>query len=186
MLVHGLGARRALWKRVAPELAREFTVFSFDLRGTGESERPAGPYSLDDFVSDLRGVIEECELERPALVGHSFGGSIVLRYAAEHPGDVSSVVSIAGPVRLPDQARQGMRDRADTVETRGMVSIFAPSGTFVRKVQYGPFAPSALQMPFVSALGRFDNGATLLGPRFCLRHGGNGSGHRLGRNQRRG
>ena len=135
MLVHGLGATRALWKHVAPALAQEYEVVSFDLRGTGESDRPAGPYSLDDFVSDLRGVIEELELERPALVGHSFGGSIVLGYAAEHPGEVAGIVSIGGPVRLPDQARQGMRDRADTVEAQGM-------GTVAETVATNALAPS--------------------------------------------
>jgi hypothetical protein len=48
------------------------------------------------------------------------------------------------------------------VETRDVASIFAPSGTFVRKVQFGPFAPGALQTPFVSALGRFDDGTAVV------------------------
>lgn len=48
------------------------------------------------------------------------------------------------------------------VETRDMASIFAPSGTFVRSVRFGPFAAGALQTPFVSALGRFDNGTTVV------------------------
>jgi 3-oxoadipate enol-lactonase len=123
VLVHGLGGTRAIWKHVAPALEPEFTVVSYDLRGTGESERPPGPYSLDDFVGDLRRLAAELDLEQPALVGHSFGGSIALRYAAEHPGDVSSVVSVGGPVALPEQGRQGMRDRADTVEADGMRAV---------------------------------------------------------------
>jgi hypothetical protein len=48
------------------------------------------------------------------------------------------------------------------VETRDMASIFAPSGAFVRSVRFGPFAPGALQTPFVSALGRFDNGTAVV------------------------
>lgn len=48
------------------------------------------------------------------------------------------------------------------VETRDIASIFAPSGTFVRNVQFGPFSPGALQTPFVSALGRFDNGTAVV------------------------
>jgi hypothetical protein len=43
-----------------------------------------------------------------------------------------------------------------------MTSIFAPSGAFVRSVRFGPFAPRALQIPFVSALGRFDNGTAVV------------------------
>ena len=83
---------------MADELGDEFTVVTYDLRGTGGSERAAGPYSLDDFVGDLRALAEDLELARPALVGHSFGGSIALAYAARYPADVSAVVSVGGPV----------------------------------------------------------------------------------------
>ena len=48
------------------------------------------------------------------------------------------------------------------VETLETASIFAPSGTFVRRVRFGPFAPGALQTPFVSVLGRFDNGTAVV------------------------
>lgn len=124
MLVHGLGGTSAgIWGRVADELEGEFTVVTYDLRGTGGSERAAGPYSLDDFVGDLRALAEELELARPALVGHSFGGSVALAYAARYPGDVSAVVSVGGPVVLPEQGQQAMRDRAEKVESEGMASI---------------------------------------------------------------
>jgi 3-oxoadipate enol-lactonase len=124
VLVHGLGGTSAgIWGRVAGELEDEFTVVTYDLRGTGGSERIAGPYSLDDFVGDLRALVEELELSRPALVGHSFGGSIALAYAARHPEAVSAVVSAGGPVVLPEQGRQGMRERAEKVEQAGMASI---------------------------------------------------------------
>jgi 3-oxoadipate enol-lactonase len=124
VLTHGLGGTSdGIWGRVAGELEDEFTVVTYDLRGTGGSERVAGPYSLDDFVGDLRALIEELDLASPALVGHSFGGSIGLAYAARHPDEVSAVVSVGGPVVLPEQGQQGMRDRAEKVENEGMASV---------------------------------------------------------------
>jgi len=124
VLVHGLGGTSAgIWGSVAGELERDFTVVTYDLRGTGASGRPPGPYSLDDFVSDLRALVEALELERPALVGHSFGGSIALAYAARYPDGVAAIVSAGGPIVLPEQGRQGMRDRAEKVESEGMASI---------------------------------------------------------------
>lgn len=124
MLVHGLGGTSAgIWGRVAGELGDEFTVVTYDLRGTGGSERAAGPYSLDDFVGDLRALADDLELARPALVGHSFGGSVALAYAARYPGEVSAVVSVGGPVVLPEQGQKGMRDRAEKVESEGMASV---------------------------------------------------------------
>ena len=55
MLLHGLGSTgAALWKYQAAELARNFQIVVPDLRGAGESPKPPGPYSLQDFVDDLR------------------------------------------------------------------------------------------------------------------------------------
>jgi 3-oxoadipate enol-lactonase len=124
VLVHGLGGTAAsIWKHLAGGLEREFEVVTFDLRGTGGSERAPGPYSMNDFVADLRGVVEELGLERPALVGHSFGGSIVLAYATRYPDEVAAVVAAGGPVVLPEAGQQGMRDRAETVEAQGMSAV---------------------------------------------------------------
>ena len=124
MLVHGLGGTSAaIWKHVTGELARDFDVVTYDLRGTGQSARPPGPYSLDDFVGDLRELVQELAAARPALVGHSFGGTIALAYAAEYPEDVAAVVAVGGPTDLPETARQAMRDRAATVEEQGMDAV---------------------------------------------------------------
>ncbi len=124
VLIHGLGGTSAaIWKHLAPELEQEFTVVTYDLRGTGGSSRAPGPYSLEDFVADLRALVQELRLERPALVGHSFGGSIALAYAAEYPEEVSALAVAGGPLALPEQARQAMRDRAATVEAEGMGAV---------------------------------------------------------------
>ena len=124
MLLHGLGGTgAAVWKYQADELARNFQVVVPDLRGAGESPKPPGPYSLQDFVDDLRGLVKRLRLAPAALVGHSFGGSIVLEYAAQHPDGLSAVVAVGAPTELPEQSREGMRARAETVEREGMDAV---------------------------------------------------------------
>jgi 3-oxoadipate enol-lactonase len=124
VLVHGLGGTsEAIWKKVAGDLAADFTVAQYDLRGTGGSDKPPGPYALHHFVDDLDGLIGRLALKTPALVGHSFGGSIALAFAAAHPDAVSAVVAIGGPTSLPQQACDGMRQRAETVEAHGMAAV---------------------------------------------------------------
>ena len=124
VLVHGLGGTgAAIWKNHLDELARDFRVVVSDLRGAGASPSPPGPYTLQDFVDDLGGLVERLELAPAALVGHSFGGSVVLEYAAQRPGEVSAVVAVGAPTELPEQSRQGMRARADTVEREGMDAV---------------------------------------------------------------
>jgi 3-oxoadipate enol-lactonase len=121
VLVHGLGSTAAgLWKHLRRELEGEFTVVTYDLRGTGGSGRPLGPYSLADFVGDLRELVEGLSLERPSLVGHSLGGTVVLAYAGTYPDEVAAVVAVGAPIVLPEQGKQGMRERAQVVEADGV------------------------------------------------------------------
>jgi 3-oxoadipate enol-lactonase len=122
--VHGLGGTGAdIWKRQAPELAAEFRVIAYDLRGSGRSEATSGPYTIELLADDLGAVVETLELGRFALVAHSMGGSIALAYAARSHGDVRAVVGVGTPVRLPDQARAGLEARAEAVEAGGMAAV---------------------------------------------------------------
>src|SRR5437016_8587196 len=115
VLLHGLGGTgTAIWKNHAQELARDFAVVVPDLRGAGQSPAPAGPYSLQDFVDDLQGLVAGLGPGPATLVGHSFGGSVALEYAAQRPEDVCAVIGVGAPTELPDQAREAMSVRAET------------------------------------------------------------------------
>jgi pimeloyl-ACP methyl ester carboxylesterase len=124
VLVHGLGGTGAdIWKHQIPDLASEFRVVSYDLRGSGQSEVSAGPYSIGLLCDDLRALVDELNLGRVALVAHSMGGSIALTYAARYSGDVAALVGIGAPAEFPDQAREGLEARARTVEAEGMGAV---------------------------------------------------------------
>jgi 3-oxoadipate enol-lactonase len=123
VLVHGLGGSTALWQKVAPALAAEFRVVAYDLRGSGRSERPAGPYSLDDLVTDLDALVEALGLAPAAVVGHSLSGGVVLAHAARHPERVRAVAGVGAVTELADAGREGMRQRAATVRAEGMENV---------------------------------------------------------------
>ncbi len=124
LLVHGLGGTGTdIWKRQIAELATEFRVIAYDLRGSGQSEVTPGPYTIDLLTDDLRSLVDTMGLGRVTLMGHSMGGSIALSYASRHPQDVLAVVGIGAPAELPEQGRAGMATRADTVETEGMGAV---------------------------------------------------------------
>jgi pimeloyl-ACP methyl ester carboxylesterase len=78
----GLGAWSWGWQHRA--VAGPYTGVVYDHRGTGRSESPPGPYSVDDLVADLRAVVGAAESGRPHLVGLGLGGMVALRYAREH------------------------------------------------------------------------------------------------------
>jgi pimeloyl-ACP methyl ester carboxylesterase len=86
VLLHGLSSSARIWELVAPYLVSEgLTCYAPDARGHGFSDQPedsAENYSFPSLTSDLAAFLETCQLERPLLVGHSWGGMLALDYAA--------------------------------------------------------------------------------------------------------
>ena len=107
VLLHGLASSSRIWDRVAPLLAQQFQVIAIDQRGHGQSDKPDTGYDLPTFVADLRGLIDTLGLERPTLVGHSWGGNLVLQYAVTYPDEVSHLVLVDGGF-IEMQLRDGM------------------------------------------------------------------------------
>ncbi|APX97650.1 alpha/beta fold hydrolase [Natronorubrum daqingense] len=77
----GLGGWLWGWQHAA--LAGPSETVVWDRRGTGRSDAPPGPYSLEDLVSDLEAVLAECEITNAHLVGCGLGGAISLRAARD-------------------------------------------------------------------------------------------------------
>ena len=124
VLVHGLGGSTALWRDVDGDLARDFRVVAYDMRGAGRTASgPPGPVAFEQLVGDLLALIEGLDLGPVSLVGHSLGGTVVLALAAGHPEHVAAVVGVGAPAELPEQSREGMRARAETVESEGMGAV---------------------------------------------------------------
>lgn len=80
---------------LAARLDGHLRVIRWDQRGCGRSER-RGPYSVARCVADLDAVRAQAGAERTALFGHSWGATLALRYALDHPGRVSALVYACG------------------------------------------------------------------------------------------
>jgi pimeloyl-ACP methyl ester carboxylesterase len=85
VLVHGLAGSSRVWKDVMPTLARTHDVIAPDLLGHGESAKPLGDYSLGAHASGLRDLLVTLDVASATLVGHSFGGGVVMQVAYQHP-----------------------------------------------------------------------------------------------------
>jgi pimeloyl-ACP methyl ester carboxylesterase len=83
LLLHGITSSALSWVRVGPALADRYRVYALDMRGHGESIKPAsGSYSLRQTADDALAFIDALELERPVLIGHSWGGATALVLAS--------------------------------------------------------------------------------------------------------
>jgi proline iminopeptidase len=87
-------------------MERRLRMVYLDQRGSGSSERPrSGAYSMELLVEDVEGLRQALGVPRIALVGHSFGGTLALEYAAKYPEHVAALVFAAGLWDAPGQTR---------------------------------------------------------------------------------
>ncbi|MCA3177974.1 MAG: alpha/beta hydrolase [Burkholderiaceae bacterium] len=97
LLMHGHPQTSAMWHRVAPELARDFTVVAIDLRGYGASDKPAGggdhaAYSKRAMALDAVGAMRTLGFGRFRVLAHDRGARVAHRLALDHPERVERMV----------------------------------------------------------------------------------------------
>ncbi|MBV8772269.1 MAG: alpha/beta hydrolase, partial [Deltaproteobacteria bacterium] len=90
LLVHGYPQTHVMWHKVAPSLARQFTVIAPDLRGYGASSKPPTdkehlPYSKREMARDLVEVMAALGHAQFNIAGHDRGGRVTYRLALDHP-----------------------------------------------------------------------------------------------------
>jgi pimeloyl-ACP methyl ester carboxylesterase len=99
VLVHGMLGTHRLMTPLFDHLVSDHRVVSLDLRGHGGSDKPRGDYGNEVFAHDFLALFDQLSLLRPVVVGHSFGGSVLLYLAAQYPGSVGGLVLLDSGVR---------------------------------------------------------------------------------------
>ena len=97
LLLHGHPQTHAIWHKVADHLARHFTVIAADLRGYGDSGKPAGlpehtNYSKRAMGAEQLRLMQLLGFERFLLMGHDRGARVAYRMALDHPGRIERLV----------------------------------------------------------------------------------------------
>ena len=102
VLVHGTPSWSYLWRNVVPALAREFTVYVFDLPGYGDSPAPPdGNVSVATHATTLIELLDTWGLDAPAAAGHDIGGAILLRAHLLHHRSLRQLALVDAVVLTP-------------------------------------------------------------------------------------
>lgn len=101
VLLHGIARVAHNFDHLAPHFANDYRVIAVDMRGHGDSGWHAeGAYLVEDYVSDVEGLIAQLDLRDIVLWGNSTGGRVAQMIAGRHPKLVSAViVEDVGPER---------------------------------------------------------------------------------------
>jgi len=134
VLIHGWCCSRRFMEPLRDSLvATGRQAVSVDLRGHGESSKPAGAYSIDILADDVAALIERLALDQPTVVGHSMGGIIAFDLAARYPQLISHTALLDTPFPMPAGIRSSLArllDRLREPEWREALHAYAWRGFF--------------------------------------------------------
>ena len=120
-LANSLGTDARIWDAVIELLGERYRVVTYDKRGHGLSDAPAGEYTLDQHVDDLAGLLDHLGIGRLALAGVSVGGLIGQRFALRHPERLAALVICNSAARMGDT--QMWNARIAAVRDGGLAAI---------------------------------------------------------------
>ncbi|MFA6304718.1 MAG: alpha/beta hydrolase [Patescibacteria group bacterium] len=105
VIIHGWGGSIQSWSNYIGQLKGEpVNVLIFDLPGFGESDSPQTPWTVKDYAHFIKKVSSCFGLTKVDILGHSFGGQIAVRFAAEYPGVLNKLFLVGAAVIRPRQS----------------------------------------------------------------------------------
>lgn len=127
VMSHSLACNGHMWDPQLPLLARRFKVLRFDTRGHGQSDAPAGAYTLEALADDVKGLLDALGIRAAHWAGLSMGGMIGQTFALKYPGVLQSLVLADTTSRYPPEAAPIWAERIKIAETRGMEPLVQPT-----------------------------------------------------------
>lgn len=121
VFANSLGTDFRIWRDVVVALAGDFTILNYDMRGHGLSDVPAGPYSLDDHVQDVAGLLDYLKLDNALVCGLSVGGLIAQGLYHARPDLVRGLILCDTATKLGDP--EMWSQRMEAAEADGLASI---------------------------------------------------------------
>lgn len=123
LLLHELGGSGESWTAALPLFARTRRAIAVDLRSAGQSEKPPGPFSIEDCADDLARFLDALDLPQVDVVGSALGSLAGAVLAIRHPARVRRLVMCAVSDDLGGVTADYLTARAARVRTEGMRAV---------------------------------------------------------------
>ncbi len=161
VFIHGFGQNHMAWDLQLDALDDEFRLVALDLRGHGASAQPLDAAHYTDgalWATDLAALIAAKQLDRPVLVGWSYGGFVIADYLRAHGDDaLGGIVFVAAPAALGTPAAQRFFDPG---VMQGLTNLMDPhvrtrieaSRAFLRAMPATPMSDERYEVSLASLM----------------------------------
>jgi pimeloyl-ACP methyl ester carboxylesterase len=98
ILIHGFGDTSHMWIPLFDEFGTDYTIIAPDMRGLGDSSRPAAGYDKRTIAADIHELVKSLGYQKIDLVGHDIGLMVAYSYAAQYPDEVEKLALLDAPI----------------------------------------------------------------------------------------
>ena len=124
VLLHGYPLDHHVWDDILPLLENTFDLIVPDLRGFGGSTTIDTPYTMDDYASDIAGMLDHLGIQKTAIAGHSMGGYVSLAFTRLFPDRITGLALVASQTLAdPPDRKEGRYKSAEDVKQNGIGGV---------------------------------------------------------------
>src|SRR3990167_10669856 len=120
LMVHGFGASKDNWLRLARHFTQDYRVIALDLPGFGDSSKPYASYDVGTQVERLATFTQALQIKKLHLIGSSMGGHISALYAARYPEQILSLALLAN-ARIDSPQKSELIQRLERGEANPLI-----------------------------------------------------------------
>ena len=113
LLLYGWGSNIDLFRGIINNLSKTHTVYALDMPGFGKTEDPKNAWCVDDYVDFVIKFIEKMKIEKLSLLGHSFGGRVIIKLVNREQlnFEIDKLILVDSAGILPKNKKQTMKTR---------------------------------------------------------------------------
>jgi pimeloyl-ACP methyl ester carboxylesterase len=133
VLIHGYSLSLATWDKVVPLFsADKYTTYAYDLRGFGDSSKPASGFNYRQHASDLHELLKALKIDRAVIIGHSIGGQIGQEFVLRYPNEALALVTSGAlarslpPAGYTDAIRARVNSYGTPEQNRKVLEVAVP------------------------------------------------------------
>ncbi len=101
ILLHGFGMHKDFWFAQTPSLSKHFKIITLDNRGSGKSDHPKEPYTIETLADDVKDLMDFLKIEKSHLIGWATGGMIAQYFVIKYPQRINKLILISTLTKFP-------------------------------------------------------------------------------------
>lgn len=125
VMIPGLGTTHGFFAGIVPTLSRGHQVIGLDLRGIGQSAKPAQDYTMELWADDIAALLDELKIKRAHILGSSLGGCVAQVFADRYASKTASLILAATFSEIDRMLELNYRVRMQVIELTGMSQMLA-------------------------------------------------------------